>query len=784
MAKPEPAKIVSYWLSEIKSAKKREDRYREMGREVLELYDASAEQETPFNILYSNTETLRPALFSAQPRPVVSRRFQDTDPLGKSAADAGRRILDFHLDTNREGYETVMEAMANVVLDALLPGRGMACVKYDADFIPLTEPRPPDESDSTPPTTEPAEYAENEQVCVESVIWDRIYIGYAKKWHQVPWVAYEFYLTKEAVAKKFGRAVSTELTYTATQDSSDEGHGRRAKEEVGERRVARLYQIWDKVGGKKVRYVAEGYTERELLVEDDPLGLTGFFNTPRPLMFVEKSCSLIPTAPYKMYKSQADELNRITQRIKRLTEAIKARGFYDKALGADLGTLMQKNDNALVPAEVSSSLATEKGFQNAIWFLPLDVLMAVLQQLYQAREACKQTIYEITGIADIMRGATNASETLGAQQIKNSWGTLRLKRIQMEVARYVRDLLRMMLELAASKLSEETWAAMTGLPFVATAQRQQLDQQAAVLTQMQQPRPPELDAQLAQPVWGQVLALLRNDLARSYRIDIETNSTIQPEAAEDQEAITKILQALGQTMQSFGPLVMQGVLPFKAAQDLLLFIARRYRYGDDLEESIQAMQPPQPPDNGQAQDAELRRKTMELEQQHNRKELDFQQKESAMTLKAQAMQQEFDHAKHEMDLSVREAELKMEEQQFRMQQNMEKGMLDMHTQRASEEIGTKQTLQQMQEKKYNVEAVVNKKTDTALQSVTQAVRQVQALGQALQAVQQQAEETKTLLERLIHMTSAKRVKKPIRGTDGRIVRVEEEIEPTPEKNRS
>jgi hypothetical protein len=120
-------------------------------------------------------------------------------------------------------------------------------------------------------------------------------------------------------------------------------------------------------------------------------------------------------------------------------------------LGADLERLMDADDNQLVPAESGSSLAAEKGLQNAIWMMPLEMLVASLQQLLMAREQCKQTIYEITGIADIMRGQTNASETLGAQEIKEGWGKLRLKRLQKEVQRYARDLLRMMLEIAAEK---------------------------------------------------------------------------------------------------------------------------------------------------------------------------------------------------------------------------------------------------------------------------------------------------------------------------------------------
>ena len=165
---------------------------------------------------------------------------------------------------------------------------------------------------------------------------------------------------------------------------------------------------------------------------------------PRPIMFLEKSNDLMPVALYTLYENQATELNRLTIRIQKVVEAIKARGVYDSELGDDIAKIMDESDNALVPADKSASFAAEKGLGNAIWFMPIEQLTNVLIQLYQARNQCKQIIYEITGISDIMRGSTNANETLGAQEIKKSFGTLRLKRLQSEVQRYARDLLRPM----------------------------------------------------------------------------------------------------------------------------------------------------------------------------------------------------------------------------------------------------------------------------------------------------------------------------------------------------
>ena len=63
----EPAKEVKHWLDEIGSAKKREKDYRKDGQEIIDIYSGKKSDEIPFNILFSNVETLLPSLFSQSP---------------------------------------------------------------------------------------------------------------------------------------------------------------------------------------------------------------------------------------------------------------------------------------------------------------------------------------------------------------------------------------------------------------------------------------------------------------------------------------------------------------------------------------------------------------------------------------------------------------------------------------------------------------------------------------------------------------------------------------------
>lgn len=794
-----PSAQVGRWLKELDACKKREAEFRKQGQDILDIYDACKSEGVPFNILFSNTETLLPAIYSSVPRPVVERRFKDDDPIGKAAAQAGKRVLEFLLDTNVEGYETFDEGMRHATLDGLLPGRGSCAVKYDATMN--TAPAADGE--------EPVEVMESELVCTETTTWNRVWYGYAKKWSQVPWIAYEKDIDKAEASRLFGAEVAEKLVYQDSEGVGGDDKSEKKKEEShrGERKTARIYQIWDKDGGKRVLYVSDGYKDGYLKEEDDPLQLTGFYNCPRPIQFIEKTHTLTPTAPYRLYESQAKELNELTRRIKNICRAIKAKGIYDSELGDDLKKLMDADDNELVPADKSSSLAAEKGLQNAIWFLPIEQLIATLIQLYQAREQCKQVIYEITGISDIVRGSSKASETLGAQEIKTQWGTLRLKRLQREVQRFSRDLLRMMLELAAKKFSEETWAKMTGLPFLVSAKYNELTALMQTMQQqlaMQPPPPPpmpgqamqgtppnpllqqmeQVKAQLQAPQWTQILELLQNDLQRAYRVDIETNSTVEPEAAEDQKAIAELMAALGQYLQSVGPLVINGAMPFQAAQSMLLAITRRFRFGSEVEDSIKAMQPPKPPEDGKAQ-----QQAMEQQKQLAEQSLQMKQQQAEMQIQKKAMQAEMQQKQAEMDLSVREMQLKGEQQIFQMQQQLAEKTVSLHAgheslklDQQSQDIDAQQRDVDSQQKDVDAQ---QSEMEAASKPAGKAKPKAQGapdlselrvlMGTMAQNMIQSDQRQEKMLEALAKAITAPKRRRAIRGADGKLESVEEEM---------
>lgn len=665
-----------YWQGEIEQARKREKNFRKLGAEVIALYEAEKEHKYQFNILYSNTETMLPALYNSVPRPEVQRRFKDDDPPGKAAAGMLQRALEFQLDTDLEGYPSFDELMQAATLEALVPGRGLTRFRYDATFSKVsTAPEALEEEaaegpgeDGTPEheaaggesesSDNTIEKVSSELVCGEVVPWNRFLHGYATKWKNVPWVAFELPMTKEEFADNFGEELAALCEWTSIEtEKSDESDGRREANTETATQGAWVYEIWDK-RTRKVYFVTESLKERLLKVVTDPLNLSGFFPCPRPMMLFSPISSLTPVALYQFYKEQAEELNRVTVRINKIVSALKVRGFYDSTIEG-LDKVMTADDNVLIPAENVSALQQGQTLEKAIFLMPIDKLVAVLQQLYAQRAQVKQVIYEITGIADIMRGASVASETLGAQELKNQWGTLRLKRAQKEVQRYARDCLRIMAEITSTQLSPTTLKAMTGVALPLEAEKQQAAAIAQQAAMSGQPPPPEIQAALGQPSVEQLLQLLSNDLQRAYRINIETNSTIDAEATDDKQDMSELMNAIAQFLNGVAPAVQSGVMPFEAAKAMLLGIVRKFRFGGDVEDLLKQTQPPQPP--------------QEKQDPKNSPEL-VQAQVQAETAKTQATMQTL---QLQMQFAEREHEMKMEELALRQREMLMKHELEM-----------------------------------------------------------------------------------------------------------
>ena len=140
---------VARWDAELRSYERLSENWRKDAGHIEDRYQLQGEGESAgryqhtfiggdkpkFNILWSNIQTMLPALFSKEPTPVVERRHKDPDPIGRIAA----QILERALMTEMED-DDLPQVGERAVLDNLIAGRGTLWVRYDAD-ISRTEVR-------------------------------------------------------------------------------------------------------------------------------------------------------------------------------------------------------------------------------------------------------------------------------------------------------------------------------------------------------------------------------------------------------------------------------------------------------------------------------------------------------------------------------------------------------------------------------------------------------------------------------------------------------------------
>ena len=557
--------------------------------EVVGIYEAEEGEEVPFNILYSNTETILPALYNSTPRPEVSRRYTQVGQqklVDSAVSQVAERILEYSADTNVGEYDTFDKAVRGAVLNALVPGQGQVRVRYKAE-------------------------GNYQELCYEKLAYDRFVWGYARAWTHVPWVAFGYDMNKadfEAAFPDFAKKkVYKEFKWEESQEEDDEEAVRRDEAGTKKEPTLLVWEVWTSAS-RKIQFVCSTFMEDFLQEEGYPFELTTRFPVPEPLHFVLRNDNLMPVPPYKLYERQAQELNEITRRLHIVLKAIKVRGGYNGQL-TELATILDSDDTALIPVENASQIAEAGGLEKHIWLMPLQQLVEVARVLYEAQASAKNTIYEIMGIGDILRGSSAASETARAQEIKNQWGSLRVKRAQKDVMAFCRDLFRISLEFAANLYSPATFKQITKLPFLSKSEKQ-MAQQAMIRAQMMQgqqqgqqgqpqqpqqpPIPPEVQAAMALPTWEEITEVLRDRFERTYRIDIETNSTVDLEATEDKAQITEFMNAFGQMTAGLQPLIESGAMPFEGGKLIMGEVFRRFRFARRVEQALDLMQQPQP----------------------------------------------------------------------------------------------------------------------------------------------------------------------------------------------
>lgn len=644
------------WLKEISQVQesKAQKNFERVGEKVVKKYSAQSDLEAfggtsgarqMFNILHSNVEVLSPALFARIPKTVVERRFKDNDPIALLASLACERATQFQLDIQKE--RLIFGGRA-VVKDRLLPGRGVMWGRYEAQFQETDNegasgadkgPEVADEAveaDEVEPGSQEIVAPNSERIIWDYVHWKDYLEAPARTPFEVRWRARRDYLTRSQLVKRFGedigRRVSLQADGRKDKNLSDE-----------EREFLRQAEVWtiaDKEGNQTI-WVSDGYKDGPLDVQPDNLHLSGYYPLPDPLLATTTTDSSYPIADFVIYARMADELESVCQRESAIMECIRVVGAHAAALNDKIKNITELDDGATFPIENWQQFSERGGIAGAINWFPFDQAVAALPSLREYKAGLLNDIGLITGIADIAQGSTDPNETADAQQRKSHWMVAKLRNKAEDVQRFWRQICSITAEMIFEPglFSDETISLMVGVSQMTPEQQQN---------------------------WPNALALLRSDRLRTFRVDIQTDSTIAVDEEIDQQSRMAYLGAINQlvgniqSVAQFRPELMGPMI------DSAMFAIRAFRTGKAVEGSWQkamediekndkaaAENPPQPPPDpnmiaaqAKAQEVQIKAQESQAQQQLDVAKFQYEQQKCAeqFQLDSQKMQMDFELA--------------------------------------------------------------------------------------------------------------------------------------------
>lgn len=652
----------SYWLHCISDATTYFKSWSEKSDTIDKLYAdlegmSKVAKDREFQMFWANLEILKPSVYARPPIPVVTTRFKDTKDqrkkeLNRQSAELLERACIVTFET-----EDVDHVMRQARDDLVTNGRGMAWLRLEGD-----------------------KSTGDERVRIEHVDRRDYLHEPARKEEEIGWKARRSWLAREPGLKRFGESfLKAQFKSHKEQQNQNEQTGYE-----GEKK-AEVWEIWSKTK-KQVVWVSPGL-DVVLDAQEPFLTLDGFYPCPPSAYSTTMRATMIPVPDFVYYKDQLEEINALTARIAAITEGLRLKGFYPGG-HSDLADAVEKaikstDDNAiLIPVSNFAALGAA-GLKDSIVWLPLADAAAVIKELIINRRQLIDDVYQLTGLSDIMRGASDPHETLGAQELKSQYGSIRIRDRQAELVRFARDITRIAAEMMAENFSLDTLKTMTQIEVPMRqeimAQVQQISDQAKQAAQSPQGQQliqqnPQQAQMMLQQVQGQIqqlqqtvtlediLELLQEQRTRPFILEIETDSTIQPNEDAEKQRRTEFLTAIGGFISSALPIAQQMPEAAPFIGDTLKFAAAPFRAGRALEGSIdefvetlkqkakQLMSQPPPPSPEQVK-AQAVQQEAQLKGKHIQNQMDQQQQQHDLSMQNMQAEHAMKEQKHTADMA-------------------------------------------------------------------------------------------------------------------------------------
>jgi hypothetical protein len=696
-------KDAKYWQEEISNAKERLEGWYDKAEEAEDRYEDCASR--PFgmlNILWSNVETQKAAIGEEFGKPQVTRVNQPENDggLSRHIANIWERAIAAGVRDTNDNHDIGL-----AVNDVFVPGRGQVWLELEAEE---------DAKGNVPWAHAP----------LVRVPYKDYLEGYATRWGGVPWVARAHMFTRDDLVNQCGMSEEeADLVPLSSQMGRDGSHKRRRKNKSEDQfSRARVWEIWTKYPQKARLYVCEDH-EDVLCVDADPYKLKNFFPCPRPLLANGDEGWQSPLTDYSRYEDQAKELDEICARIFVLTATLRRRGVYDQAF-KQLADLADAADNVFLPVENWADLQAKGGLIGVVIPEDLQPTITVLASLHEQRRTLIDLIYELSGISDLARGMTDPRETLGAQQLKMSFGAGRFKHRETESRRFAAEAYQIKGEVIAEHFPREQLSEMAGIPLptqkeidaakTQMGQIQQVQQAQQQLQQLQQamqqppqegqpapqmPQPQQiaqLQAMAQVPLpdeetmreigeiaktrfsWERISAVLRSDYRRCYSVEVETDQTNFIDEEADKKARTEFFRSVMDSIQQVAPMIQANPQTGEVFKQMVMFVISSFKAGRSLEEGIeraiddaiekaassqgQQAQDPKAEADAQASQAKLQAAQIGLQ----REQIKLQQVQAQAGADAQAKMVDQQLAVQEAEAKQREAMAKSVESQNKL----------------------------------------------------------------------------------------------------------------------
>lgn len=702
-------------------------------RRGIRLFDTLEWSDGELDLFWASYEILKPAVYARAPKPVVSTQFKDRDPVKSKTAELLERVSISNFDRSN-----INDVMCEIRDDLIFTNRGVGWLTYESD---------------------------DGKQCVHIEHLDRTDFLHepARKWSEVGWVSRRAWMTRKELRKRFYK--TSKDAYKDVKLSTrrgDKENGAADKSKKGS-----VWEVWHRADNK-VYWVSEGV---DVILDEGPphLKLSGFFPCPRPAYGTLARRSLIPVPDYERYAVHFNKINTLTARIYLLLDKVKLKGLIPA--GGDVadavGELIRSDDDEiLIP--VPAAAMTESGGNFVAW-MPLAEIAQAITGLIEARSKLIDDFYQLSGISDIMRGATEADETLGAQQLKTQYGSVRVRDKIDELQRIAADFVRISAEIIAENFKKDNLLEMAqmkisskadiekqikGIEKAAEQELKALGDKAEQMAQQVQSQGPEA-AQQAQQEFQQaqqailqkyapmiqaaqsevpmedIMELLRDDKSRCFAFEIASDSTILTDEMQEKASRNEFMTTFAGASQSLMSMAGMGEAGAALAGGLMNFILGPYRIGRELDGLIDNFIDAAPQMAAQAQGeggesqeliaaqnklAEAEMAKAQAQMAKVQSDAQLKQAENERKMMEMQLSAEKDKAQYQLETGKLQLQLSKQEQEFMAKMadlDAKQNLMQAQTAKILAEIGLDVRKQDLEEYK-EANAVQQQQVDTAL----------------------------------------------------------------------